>query len=52
MQYILESGKGGTGNLSNVGLVHQGLIEQIGGILLLFFLFFGATAIISIDVFL
>lgn len=50
MQDVLKRGESGTGNFSNLCLVNQGLIKQIGGILLLFFLifFFGTTAILSI----
>lgn len=34
---LQESGNGITGSLANLGLVHEGLVEQGGGVLLLLF---------------
>lgn len=48
MQNVQEGGKGVTRDFSNLSLVHQGLIEQIGSVLLLAIAVFGARYILAI----
>jgi hypothetical protein len=48
MQYIQERGKGVAGNLANLSLLHQRLVEQIGRIRLFLVSLFGPRSFVVV----